>query len=152
MSICRFSTVAGIALLAVGALSGCETAPQKMVEMKAAMTGPAEVPPTNSQGQGFAFINFDDTTKAISWKIYFSGLSAPATAAHFHGPSEPDANAGVVIPLVPQGTQPSSPITGSATLTPAQANQLMAGKWYVNVHSQASPGGEIRGQVLPEAW
>jgi hypothetical protein len=41
----------------------------------------------------------------------------------------------------------SSPFTGEATLTAAQVNDLMAGKWYVNLHTAAYPGGEIRGQV-----
>jgi hypothetical protein len=36
---------------------------------------------------------------------------------------------------------------GSATLTDAQAEELMAGKWYVNVHTAANKGGEVRGQV-----
>jgi hypothetical protein len=54
------------------------------------------------------------------------------------------ANAGVVVPI----TGPLvSPIKGSAVLTAAQAADLMAGKWYVNVHTAANPGGEVRGQV-----
>jgi hypothetical protein len=43
----------------------------------------------------------------------------------------------------------SSRIKGQATLTPAQAQQWTAGEWYINVHTQANPNGEIRGQVLP---
>jgi hypothetical protein len=39
-------------------------------------------------------------------------------------------------------------MNGSATLTDAQAADLMAGKWYVNVHTAENKGGEIRGQVL----
>jgi hypothetical protein len=39
------------------------------------------------------------------------------------------------------------PAEGSATLTDAQAADLMAGKYCVNVHTAANPGGEIRGQV-----
>ncbi len=41
----------------------------------------------------------------------------------------------------------SSPAEGSATLTDAQAADLVAGKYYVNIHTAANPGGEIRGQV-----
>jgi hypothetical protein len=40
-------------------------------------------------------------------------------------------------------------MTGQATLTPAQAEQFMAGDWYINVHTQDHPAGEIRGQVMP---
>ena len=54
------------------------------------------------------------------------------------------ANAGVVVPFT--GSL-DSPISGSATLTDAQVADLKAGKWYVNLHTAASPGGEIRGQV-----
>jgi hypothetical protein len=42
----------------------------------------------------------------------------------------------------------ASPVKGSATLSEAQAADLMAGKYYFNVHTAANPGGEIRGQVV----
>ena len=48
-----------------------------------------------------------------------------------------------------KGAPVPNPIKGSATLTPEQAQQFTAGEWYVNVHTQANPGGEIRGQVIP---
>ena len=73
-----------------------------------------------------------------------AGLSGPATAAHFHGPAEAGKNAGVEVPIPNAGT---SPVEGSATLTEAQAADLTGGKLYVNVHTAANPGGEIRGQV-----
>jgi hypothetical protein len=68
----------------------------------------------------------------------------PATAAHFHGPAEAGKNAGVAV-AIPNAT--SSPVEGSATLTDAQAADLVAGKYYINIHTAANPGGEIRGQV-----
>ncbi len=40
-----------------------------------------------------------------------------------------------------------SPFKGSAKLTDAQAGDLMGGQWYVNIHTAAIPGGEIRGQL-----
>jgi hypothetical protein len=49
--------------------------------------------------------------------------------------------------VVPLGNNPTSPIHGSKVLTDAQITDLEAGKWYVNVHTAANPGGEIRGQV-----
>ena len=65
--------------------------------------------------------------------------------AHFHGPADKGVNAGVVVPFAPPIT---SPYHGTATLTDAQIQDLEAGKWYVNVHTAANPGGEIRGQVM----
>jgi hypothetical protein len=69
--------------------------------------------------------------------------------AHFHGPAKAGQNAPPVIWLSTQGSTPANPIAGTATLTPDQAQQFQAGEWYVNVHTQSHPAGEIRGQVLP---
>jgi hypothetical protein len=75
--------------------------------------------------------------------IEFSGLSGPVTAAHFHGPAAPGENAGPVVTI----DDLESPSEGSATLTDEQAAQLANGQWYVNIHTEAHPDGEIRGQV-----
>jgi hypothetical protein len=113
-------------------------------KMKATLDGKSEVPAVTTSGTGTADIDYDAATKKLTWKVTYSGLSGPATAAHFHGPAEPGKNAGVAV-AIPNAT--SSPAEGSATLTDAQAADLMAGKYYVNVHTAANPGGEIRGQV-----
>ncbi|MET0222714.1 MAG: CHRD domain-containing protein [Tardiphaga sp.] len=112
-------------------------------KMKATLDGATEVPPTTSAGKGSADIDFDPATKKLSWKLTYSGLTGPATMAHFHGPAEVGKNAGVAVPITPATTGTE----GSATLTDAQAADLMAGKYYVNVHTEANKGGEIRGQV-----
>jgi hypothetical protein len=111
---------------------------------KVALKSASEVPPNTSSGSGTADVTYDTQSKKLSWKVSYSGLTGPATAAHFHGPAEPGKNAGVMIPIQNIAT---SPAEGSATLTDAQAADLMAGRLYVNVHTAANPGGEIRGQV-----
>ena len=87
---------------------------------------------------------YDTASKKLTWKGNYSGLSGPATMAHFHGPAEPGKNAGVAVPITPS----TSPFENSANLTDAQAADLLAGRWYVNVHTAAHPGGEIRGQLV----
>ncbi|MGA7996243.1 MAG: CHRD domain-containing protein [Bradyrhizobium sp.] len=132
-----------LAMLALGttvAFAG----PAFAEKMKATLDAKSEVPPNASAGTGTADIDYDADTKKLSWKLSYSGLTGPATAAHFHGPAEPGKNAGVAV-AIPNAT--TSPTEGSATLTDAQAADLMAGKYYVNVHTAANPGGEIRGQV-----
>jgi len=111
---------------------------------KAALDAKSEVPPNASTASGTADIDYDAASKKLSWKITYSGLTGPATAAHFHGPAETGKNAGVEVAIPNAG---SSPVEGSATLTDAQAADLTSGKLYINFHTAANPGGEIRGQV-----
>ena len=131
-----------LATLAVGILFA---GPAFAEKFKATLDGKSETPPNTGAGTGTSDIDWDAATKKLSWKLTYSGLSGPATAAHFHGPAEPGKNAGVAV-AIPNAT--SSPVEGSATLTDAQAADLAAGKYYVNVHTAANPGGEIRGQVM----
>ena len=131
---------ATLALAASVALAG----PAFADKYKATLNAKSEVPPNASAATGTANINYDPATKKLSWTLTYSGLTGPATAAHFHGPAEAGKNAGVAVAIPNAG---KSPAEGSATLTDAQAADLVAGKYYVNVHTQANPGGEIRGQV-----
>src|ERR1700684_1520970 len=132
-----------LAMLALGA-AVTFAGPAFAEKMKATLDGKSEVPPNASTGTGTADVDYDAATKKLTWKLTYSGLSGPATAAHFHGPPEAGKNAGVAVAIPNAGT---SPAEGSATLTDAQAADLTAGKYYVNVHTAANPGGEIRGQV-----
>jgi hypothetical protein len=114
----------------------------EVVSLKASMNAANEVPPNSSKGSGTLTATYDTGSKKLSWKGSYSDLTGPVTAAHFHS-GEPGKNGGVVVPITPA----TSPFEGSATLTDAQAADLLAGKWYVNVHTDANKGGEIRGQV-----
>lgn len=108
-----------------------------------------EVPAANSDGTGSAAITFDSSNNQLSWSIQFSGLSGPATGAHFHGPALGGANAGVQV-NIGDISGLDSPMNGSALLTPEQATSLLDGRMYINIHTEANPNGEIRGQVSCE--
>ena len=116
----------------------------EMVSFKADMKGASEVPPTDSKGTGSVAATYDTASKTLTWKGDYSGLTDKPTMAHFHGPAAVGKNADVAVPI----TNIATPFDGTATLTDAQAADLMAGQWYVNVHTAAHPNGEIRGQVL----
>jgi hypothetical protein len=113
------------------------------VSFKADLKASEEVPPNDSKATGTVTATYDTANKKLTWKGNYSGLTGPATMAHFHGPAEPGKNAGVAVPITPS----ASPFENSANLTDAQAADLLAGRWYVNVHTAAHPGGEIRGQL-----
>lgn len=98
---------------------------------------------TGSQGTGSATMTFDTLTNEFNWNISWSGLTGTETNAHFHGPALPDENAGVQVPI----DYTVNPTTGMATLSATQANDLLNGLWYINIHTDFAPSGEIRGQV-----
>ena len=139
----RTTLAASVAALA---LAGCgQMRPsQKMDIYEASLSAGQEVPPGRGTGTGMAEVQYNSNTGTISWKVSFSGLSGPATAGHIHGPAAAGANAGVVVPFTNVGA-PS--FTGQAAITPTQYGDLAAGLWYVNIHTAAAPGGEIRGQL-----
>jgi hypothetical protein len=132
--------LATLALGATIALTGSAFAEK----MKVTLDSKSEVPPNTSAATGTADVDYDAASKKLTWKLTYSGLSGPATGAHFHGPAEAGKNAGVKV-AIPNAA--SSPAEGSAILTDEQAADLTAGKYYINVHTAANPGGEIRGQV-----
>lgn len=132
------------ALVCAGAFALAAPSFAATVTMKADLKASDEVPPNDSKGTGAVTATYDTATKMLSWKGSYKDLTGPATAAHFHGPSEPGKNAGVAVPITPN----ASPFEGTATLTEAQESDMMAGKWYVNIHTATNKGGEIRGQLM----
>jgi hypothetical protein len=114
------------------------------VALKANLSAANEVPAVSSKAVGSLTATYDPSTKTLTYTINYSGLSGDPMAAHFHGPAASGENAGVAVPI---SAPMSNPIKGTATLNDAQANELMGGKWYVNIHTAANKGGELRGQV-----
>jgi hypothetical protein len=131
-------------LLFAGCLALAVPASAETVNLKADLKASSEVPPNASAGAGTVTATYDTATKKLSYKGSYSGLSGPATAGHFHGPAAAGTNAGVAVPI-PDANKAS--FEGTATLTDAQAADMLAGRWYVNIHTDANKGGEIRGQV-----
>jgi hypothetical protein len=135
-----------VTAFAIGAIVAAGPVSAKVIHYTASLNGASETPPNDSPGTGQATVALDTSAKTVSWTLTYSGLTGPATAAHFHGPAPAGQAAGVEVPI--KGDL-SSPIAGSASVSDVQAADLKAGRWYVNVHTAAHPAGEIRGQVLP---
>ena len=146
VSISRRALMVFIGLACAGAMTLAQAEP---VSFTVPLTGAQQVPPVQTSGSGTADISYDPSTRVVTWTVTFSGLSGDATMAHFHGPAPSGKNAPVKVWLSEKGAAVTSPFNGSATLSPADAQEFLAGEMYVNVHTKDHPAGEIRGQVVP---
>ncbi|NLE36564.1 MAG: CHRD domain-containing protein [Pirellulaceae bacterium] len=143
------------------------------------LSGAAEDPPVASPGTGFARVDYDDVARTMRVRVDFTGLLAPVTLAHIHGPTfEPfSGNAGVMTQLPTFSGFPAGATSGSydetfdltlessfnaafvtnnggtaASAEAALAANLAATRSYLNIHTTEYPAGEIRGflQLIPE--
>lgn len=137
-----FAVVAGVLLFPSAALAD-------IINFTATINGAQEVPPTPSPATGSAAVTLDTSTNLLSWNITFTAgtLLGTTTASHFHGPAAPGVNAGVIVNI---NTTPGfgSPQIGMATISEEHEAFFLANMTYINIHTTAFPGGEIRGQVL----
>ena len=166
MKIDRKTLHGGFPLLAIFALSGCgggggggggsappstAAAPTvQVLQFDVALSGEEEVPSTDTQATAQASLTINLVTGEVQGDLTVNGLVA--TAAHIH-----DAFAGTNGPiLVPFDQDPGDPsrftLPAAVMLDAAGIDRLLAGALYVNVHTVANPGGEIRGQILPDGF
>lgn len=115
------------------------------------LTGAAEAPPVNTETTGKAILSYDVTRKQLQSTVTVEASpSTPitVTAAHIHV-GAPGVNGPPVFTLF-SGSQvvtETMTIEGEITLDSAQEADLLAGNYYINVHTTANPNGEIRGQI-----
>jgi hypothetical protein len=123
-------------------------------EFDAYLDGLQETPPNGSPATGFGSLFLDDTSG--NWSVSngtFQSLVGTSNNAHIHGPAAPGVGpAPVIAPLTFDFGVTSGNWSGTGTFTAPQMADLMNGLYYVNIHSTAFPGGEIRGQLqlVPE--
>lgn len=135
-------------LLAVIGLSGCMShfgdPVGSNIDLGGTLSGAQEVPPTDSKAGGYLTALYSTSTHIFKWRLVVNGLSSPIRRAEFHGPDSLGEDAALVELNPPfDGTTH----IGGATLTPQQAADLLAGRWYINIKTEKFPGGEIRGAV-----
>jgi hypothetical protein len=143
---------ASAALLGLALAFGSGPAAATTWSLAAILDGAQETPPNASPASGTASLTFDDVTNVLNWTITYSGLLGGTNNAHFHGPAGPGVPASPVINITFTSGLTAATLTGSATLTATQETWLLSNLLYINIHSTAFPGGEIRGQVnvVPE--
>ena len=133
-------------------------------QFNASLSGANEVPANAATGTGVATLSYNDNNTALTTDDSYSfsmsafGLSGVATGFHIHAPAPVTGNAPVVVNLNALPFMALNPggflLVGGAGVVPPNAaflGNLQAGLAYVNIHTVAKPGGEIRGQLLPVA-
>jgi len=115
--------------------------------LSANASGANESPANASTATGTLTGTYNKTTTKLTYTIAWTGLAATSSALHFHGPALPGTNANPVKTLTITTRGTTGGATGEVTLSDAEEADLLAGKWYWNVHNATFPGGEIRGQV-----
>lgn len=136
-SILRATTTL-LALAAAGLLSPL-AAEQTM--LSAEMSGGAQVPPVDTEATGTAEVTLDSEAMTVSWTVSAENLTGDPVAAHFHGPAGPEESAPPVIDISENWQE------GSAEITAEQMDMIQTEMTYINLHTEAHPDGEIRGQV-----
>ena len=126
--------------LAIGLACPC-SAYASSVAFRAELKGANMVPPTASSASGYVDATYDTQSRKLAWTGAVDGLSSKITRIAFHGPASPAAAAGVLQRI-------GSLSGGSATLSDAEAAQLIGGYWNITIHTRSHPAGEIRGQMV----
>lgn len=140
----RLASAAAIVLLAAACSSMGGGSGGITEKTSPALTGAQEVPPVSTSASGRSTISVA-TDRSVSGAVIVTGMEP--TMAHIHQGAK-GANGPVVVPLVKTAPMTFS-VPAGAKLTDAQYEALKEGKLYLNVHSAAYPGGEIRLQMAP---
>lgn len=115
------------------------------VKFNVSLKGSLENPANTSTATGSFVGTYNKSTKILSYTITFAGITP--TAWHIHKGAV-GVNGGVIFAL--GTTFQSSYSAATAAFTTEQETDLLAGNYYVNIHSASKPGGEIRGQLVAQ--
>ncbi|MBD0279433.1 MAG: CHRD domain-containing protein [Flavisolibacter sp.] len=161
MKLAAFLLIAGVFI------AGCKHDPYGLGTATAnniTMSGAQEVPEVPTTATGTIQASYNRDTRTLEYTVTWTGLTGPAAAMHIHGPADPGTNAGILQNIIATGS-----ISGGATIAnPGTAygtsgnisarafvdnvvikeSDLLAGKYYINIHTAKYPGGEIRGNLI----
>ena len=149
MTKATMTRIAAVGITAL-ALASCATYSDNMPSwmpgsnaISVKLSGAEEVPPVNASGSGSGSIRVAEDG-SVSGSVTTTGVQG--TMAHIHQGAK-GANGPVIVPLTKNGDTYTVP--ASAKLNASQMSALKAGNLYVNVHTNANKGGEVRGQLKP---
>ena len=148
----KFRAAIPMLIVAAALLSGCETMSSAWDSTKSVFTfdnvklsGSEQNPPVTTSASGSGTITVKDD-KTVSGSVKTSGVVG--TAAHIHM-APAGRNGPVIVTLTKSSDGNTWSVPAGAKLTDAQYDAYKKGGLYVNVHSAANKGGEVRGQLKP---
>jgi hypothetical protein len=115
-----------------------------------AVEGNQEVPAKTTSATGTLDVSYNKMTKMLSFTINWQNLTDVPSGSHIHGPAARGTNAGIkydffdIMPRTVSGTFSNTVMVDGTKL---KEDSLLAGFYYVNIHTPTNPGGEIRGQI-----
>ena len=112
------------------------------IMLTATINGAQEAPSVDTPAMGTGTFVIDTAVNTLAFNITFSDLLGTEVAAHIHGFAPPGDNSGVLF-----GLPPGSPKTGVWYYDESLEAGILGGQTYVNIHTDMSPPGEIRGQI-----
>lgn len=146
MRTCISVLAAGLVLLGIG-----QSAEAAIHNLTAQLDGLQETPPVVTPATGSATMTLDDVTLQFTMTGSFQGLIGTSSNAHVHGPADfGEGPAGVLFGISFDAGVNSGNFSFNGVISQAHADEILAGMTYINVHSTFRPGGEIRGQIVPE--
>lgn len=147
----RFNSLKLLPILAVCIifLSCNKNGPTIISRHSLPLTGNQEVPAVSGSGTGSMDIDYNQSTRTLNYNVTWSSLSGPVTGFHIHGSAGRGVNAGILQNFSGYPRTPSGQYRGSVLIDGVvfREEDLFAGKYYINIHTQLNPGGEIRGQI-----
>lgn len=152
----QWMTMFAVCAILMSTFSGCKKDDDEEVDnmkrVTVTLSGAQETPAITSTGTGSAKLVFDPVLKTINYNMTWTlgSTSATTTNMHFHGAEDGSdlKSSAVAIGITGFTTANTGTISGTTiALTDVQVAQLLAGKWYLNVHSSTVPGGELRGNI-----
>lgn len=149
-------TVFALCAILLTSFTGCkkddDDEVDNMKRVTVTLSGAQEVPAVTTSGTGSAKLVFDPVLKTINYNMTWTlgSSSATTTNMHFHGAEDGSdtKSSGVAIGITGFTTASTGSISGTTVaLTDVQVAQLLAGKWYLNIHSSTVTSGELRGNI-----
>lgn len=152
-----------VALSSVFLLSSCEPDAEKKRQTDfqkndIIMSGAQETPAVPATAIGKLNVFYSKGTRTLTYSLSWSGLTGPVVAMHIHGLAPTGYPSGVVqsINIANIVRCPASPTTACGSYSGTfqvdgfvvKEADLLNGMYYVNIHTAAYPGGEIRGQII----